>query len=393
MQPDIAALKEQFHRIFGPGRGTDRVRVVRAPGRVNLIGEHTDYNDGFVLPMAIEPEVRIACRSRNDGTVRLASTAFSGQVVEFSVQKKIQRNPHGAWDNYSRGVAAEMLAAGIPLVGMDALISNTLPVGGGLSSSAAVEVATARALLTLAGVDMDPSRIALLAQKAEHEYAGVPVGIMDQTIVAGGKAGHAMLLDCRDLTRRYVPIDTRELKVVIVNSMVKHELSEGEYGKRRQECAEGVRFFQRQNPGVKALRDVTTDEVEAAKGKLPDVIYRRCRHVVSENARTTEAATQLGHHNYEDVGQLMLESHRSLRDDYQVSAPELDFLVEQAMTVKGVYGARMTGGGFGGCIVTLAQPRAVDALREHLQNAYPKKFRKEPAVFATGATAGASVLE
>ena len=393
MQPDNAALKEQFHRIFGPGRGTDRVHVVRAPGRVNLIGEHTDYNDGFVLPMAIEPEVRIVCRSRNDGMVRLASTAFPGQVVEFSVQKKIQRNPHGAWDNYSRGVAAEMLGAGIPLVGMDALISNTLPVGGGLSSSAAVEVATARALLTLAGVDMDASRVALLAQKAEHEYAGVPVGIMDQTIVAGAKAGHAMLLDCRDLTKRYVPIDTRELKVVIVNSMVKHELSEGEYGKRRQECAEGVRFFQRQNPGVKALRDVTADEVEAARGKLPDVIYRRCRHVVTENARTTEAATQLGHHNYEDVGQLMQESHRSLRDDYQVSAPELDFLVEEAMTVKGVYGARMTGGGFGGCIVTLAQPRAVDPLREHLQNVYPRKFRREPTVFATGATAGASVIE
>jgi galactokinase len=393
MQPDHAALKEQFHRIFGPGRGTDRVHVVRAPGRVNLIGEHTDYNDGFVLPMAIEPEVRIVCRSRNDGVVRLASTAFPDQLVEFSVQKKIAPSPRGSWDNYSRGVAAEMLAAGIPLVGMDALISNTLPVGGGLSSSAAVEVATARALLTLSGSDMDPSRIALLAQKAEHEFAGVPVGIMDQTIVAGGKAGHAMLLDCRDLTKRYVPIDTRELKVVIVNSMVKHELSEGEYGKRRAECAEGVRFFQKSNPAVKALRDVTTAEVDAAEGRLPDVIFRRCRHVVTENARMTEAATQLGHHNYEDVGQLMLQSHASLRDDYEVSAPELDFLVEQAMRVKGVYGARMTGGGFGGCIVTLAQPRAVESLREHLQKTYPERFRKEPAVFATGATAGASVLE
>ena len=393
MQPDNAALKEQFHRIFGPGRGTDRVHVVRAPGRVNLIGEHTDYNDGFVFPMAIEPEVRIACRSRNDGVVRLASTAFPGETVEFSVQKKVQRNPHGAWDNYSRGVAAEMLAAGIPLVGMDALISNTLPVGGGLSSSAAVEVSTARALLTLSGVEMDPSRIALLCQKAEHEYAGVPVGIMDQTIVASAKAGHAMLLDCRDLTKQFVPIDTRELRVVIVNSMVKHELSEGEYGKRRAECAEGVKFFQRTSPEVKALRDVTSDEVEAAKGRLDDVIYRRCRHVVSENARTTEAATQLGHHNYEDVGQLMLQSHASLRDDYEVSAPELDFLVEEAMKVKGVYGARMTGGGFGGCIVAIVQPRAVDPLREHLQSAYPKKFRKEPTVFATTATGGASVLE
>jgi galactokinase len=286
-----------------------------------------------------------------------------------------------------------MIAAGIPLVGMDALFSNSLPVGGGLSSSAAIEVGTARALLTLSGVDMDPSRIALLCQKAEHEYAGVPVGIMDQTIVAAGKAGHAMLLDCRDLSKQYVPLDTRELRVVIVNSMVKHELSEGEYAKRRQQCAEAVRFFQREDPAVKALRDVSLPEVEAAEGKLPDVIFRRARHVVTENARTTEAATQLGHHNYEDFGKLMGESHRSLRDDYEVSSPELDFLVEQALTVRGVYGARMTGGGFGGCIVALTQPRAVDPLREHLKRVYPERFRKEPAVFATVATAGASVLE
>ena len=393
MQADNAALKEQFHRIFGPGRGADRVHVVRAPGRVNLIGEHTDYNDGFVLPMAIEPEVRIVCRSRDDGLVRLASTAFPGEVMEFSVQKKVTARPRGSWDNYSRGVVAEMLGAGIPLVGMDALISNTLPVGGGLSSSAAVEVATARALLTLSGVDMDPSRIALLAQKAEHEYAGVPVGIMDQTIVTSGKAGHAMLLDCRDLSKQFVPIDTRELRVVIVNSMVKHELSEGEYAKRRAECAEAVKFFQRQSPGVKALRDVTTAEVDAAKGKLPDVIWRRAKHVVTENGRTTQAATQLGHHNYEDVGQLMLQSHQSLRDDYEVSAPELDFLVAEAMKVKGVYGARMTGGGFGGCIVTIVQPRAVEPLRAHLQSTYPPRFRKEPAVIPTTATAGATVLE
>src|SRR3954462_8202077 len=188
-----ADLKAKFREVFGIGAedaAKMKIHVVRAPGRVNLIGEHTDYNDGFVLPMAIEPEVRVGCRSRNDGVVRLASTPFPGGTGEFSVQKKITKNPHGAWDNYSRGVAAEMLAAGIPLVGMDALISNTLPVGGGLSSSAAVEVATARALLTLSGVDMDPARIALLAQKAEHEYAGVPVGIMDQTIVASAKAGH-----------------------------------------------------------------------------------------------------------------------------------------------------------------------------------------------------------
>src|SRR4029079_983775 len=178
-------------------------------------------------------------------------------------------------------------------------------------------VGTARALLTLSGCDMDPGRIALLCQKAEHEYDGVPVGIMDQTIVAGGKAGHAMLLDCRDGTKQFVPMDNRELRVVIANSMVHHELSEGEYGKRRQQCEEGVRFFQKSNPSVKALRDVPAGEVEAAEGKLPDVICRLCRHVTSEIARTTEAATQLGHHNYEDVGQLMMQSHASLRDDYE----------------------------------------------------------------------------
>jgi galactokinase len=202
-----------------------------------------------------------------------------------------------------------------------------------------------------------------------------------------------MLLDCRDQSRQFVPLDTRELRVVIVNSMVRHELSEGEYGKRRQQCAEGVRFFQKSSPGVRALRDVTMADVEAAQGKLSDVIFRRCRHVVSEIARTTEAAAQLGRHNYEDFGELMGQSHRSLRDDYEVSAPELDYLVEQAITVRGVYGARMTGGGFGGCIVALAQPRAVDPLREHLQRTYPERFRKEPAVFVTVATAGASVLE
>src|SRR5665213_1360411 len=229
MQTAYAELREQFQKTFGAAMAEAAgVKIIRAPGRVNLIGEHTDYNDGFVLPMAIEPEVRLACRSRTDGLVRLASTAFPGQIVEFSVQKKIERG-EPKWANYSRGVAAELLAAGIPLVGMDALITNTLPVGGGLSSSAAVEVATGRALIALNGRTMQNDRLALLCQRAEHAYAGVPVGIMDQTIVASAKAGSAMLLDCRSMAKRYVTIDPNELRVVIVNSMVKHELTGGEY--------------------------------------------------------------------------------------------------------------------------------------------------------------------
>jgi galactokinase len=397
MEPSVADLHNLFFKTFGSGPmgtgPTHPVHIIRAPGRVNLIGEHTDYNDGFVFPMAIEPEVRIACRLRDDEMVRLASTAFEARIVEFSVQKHIERG-EPTWANYSKGVAAELEAAGIPLSGIDALISNTLPVGGGLSSSAAIEVATALALLTVTGLgDMDRGRLALLCQKAEHDFAGVPVGIMDQIAVAASKAGHAMLLDCRDLSKRFVPIDSRDLRVVIANSMVKHELTGGEYAERRRQCEEGVTFFQKEKPQVKALRDVTIAQLEAAKGSLSDLVYRRCRHVISENARTTEGAAELSRQNYERFGELMVQSHNSLRDDYQVSVPELDFLVERAMKTRGVYGARMTGGGFGGCIVALCQPRAVEPLTEDLTSSYQKRFNVRPTVFATTATEGSSVLE
>src|SRR5687768_517099 len=358
----VAAVKSSFAAVFGPG---GKIRVIRAPGRVNLIGEHTDYNDGFVFPMAIEPDVRIVCRGRDDAQVRLASTLFPGDVAEFSLQETITAGSP-KWANYSKGMAAELIDAGIPLVGMDAVISNTLPMGGGLSSSAALEVGTGLALLTLAGVEMDRGRLALLAQKAEHEYAGVPVGIMDQTIVASGKAGHAMLLDCRDLSKQFIPLDDREVKVVVVNSMVKHELTGGEYAERRRQCEAGVQFFREQNPEIKPRRAAPMPMAEPAEGNLDPAVFGGCRHAVGETARATEAAALLMRQDYEEAGQLMVRSHESLRDDYEVSIPELDFLSDQAMTVKGVYGARMTGGGFGGCIVALVQPRSVEPLTEHL---------------------------
>jgi galactokinase len=388
-------VKAQFLQVFGqlgdPASPAGKLHVVRAPGRVNLIGEHTDYNDGFVLPMAIEPEVKMVCRLRDDMRVRLASDAFRGQFAEFSLEQKITRG-EPAWANYSRGVAAELLDAGVPLTGMDALITNTLPVGGGLSSSAAIEVATACCFLALGGLDIDMQRLAIICQKAEHEYAGVPVGIMDQTAVIASRANHAMLLDCRDLSKQFVPIDAADVRIVIVNSMVKHELTGGEYAQRRRQCEEGVRFFQQTNPAVRALRDVAVKQVDDAAGKLDDVVFRRCRHVVSENARTTEAAKLLGRKEYDKVGQLMAASHKSLRDDYNVSIPELDFLSERAMAVEGVYGARMTGGGFGGCIVALAQPAAVGPLAEQIASAYHAKFGKTPMIFPTRAMPGASIL-
>jgi galactokinase len=386
---DTSALKAQFAQTFGSG---GRMHVVRSPGRVNLIGEHTDYNDGFVFPMAIEPHVLIACRGREDQKVRLASAAYPGQVVEFSVAGKITRG-EPAWANYCRGVAAELLGAGIPLVGMDAFYTNTLPLGGGLSSSAAMIVGTGLALLTLAGASMDPQRLALLAQKAEHDYAGVPVGIMDQTIIAVAKKGTAVLLDCRDLSKQFIPLDANELKVVIVNSMVKHELTGGEYAQRRKQCEQGVAFFRRANPEIKALRDVTMKQLDSAKGKLDDVVFRRCRHVIAENARTTDYATQLTRKNYEQAGELMLKSHQSLRNDYEVSTAELDYLVSESMKIKGVYGARMTGGGFGGSIVALVQPRGVDGYTQTISASYQKKFNITPEIFVTDPSDGARGLE
>jgi galactokinase len=392
MPSRYAELQEEFFKVFGGcADSANPVRMIRAPGRVNLIGEHTDYNDGFVLPMAIEPEVRIACRARNDGLIRLASSVFPGQIVEFSVQKKIEKG-EPKWANFSRGIAAELLRAGIPLAGMDALMTNTLPVGGGLSSSAAIEIGTGRALLAMVEQQLDGDRLALLAQRAEHEFAGVPVGIMDQMIVSTGKTGNAMLLDCRSLAKRFVPLDANELRVVIVNSMVKHELSGGEYAERRSQCEEGVEFFHVQNETVKALRDVTPGLVEEAKNALPEVVYRRCRHVVTENARALEAADLLEKRYYEQAGKLMCQSHISLRDDYEVSTPELDFLADEAMKSKGVYGARMTGGGFGGCIVALAQPRHVETLIANLTRSFSAKFGMEPAAFVTTATAGAGIV-
>lgn len=392
----VAELKDAFGRTFGatsPGDARPhRLRVVRAPGRVNLIGEHTDYNDGFVFPMAIEGQVLIVCRGRDDGRVRIASTTFPDQVVEFSVQHRIEPG-EPSWANYTRGVAQQLVSAGIPLVGMDALIDSTVPVGGGLSSSAAIEVATGVALLTLAGLDMDPQRLALVCQQAEHFFAGVPCGIMDQTIVAAGRAGHAMLLDCRDLSKQYIPLNSRELRVVIVNSMVKHALTGGEYAERREQCRQGVAHFNETDPQIKALRDVTLEQLQHAQPKLTPLVYRRCRHVITEIARTVRGADLLTQNNYDEFGRLMQESHASLRDDFEVSTPEIDFLVAEAMKVKGVYGARMTGGGFGGCIVALVQPRAVESLSQHLMQVYPAQFGLTPDIYVTTATAGAGTIE
>lgn len=394
LREGIAEARRQFDRLLPAtdAAASARLRVARAPGRVNLIGEHVDYNDGFVLPMAIDHHVLVLARPRRDSTVRLASTAFEGQVVEFDIARPIGR-AEPQWGNYARGMAAGLINAGIPLSGCDLLIANTLPVGGGLSSSAAILIGIGSALLAVGGHRVDPDRLALIAKEAEHAYAGVPCGIMDQTAVAGSRAGHAMLLDCRERTRHFVPIDPKELRVVIANTMIHHELADGEYERRVRSCQAAVDHFRAADPSVRTLRDVPLEQVARAQGALDPVTFRRARHVVSEIARARSAAELLGKRRYEEVGELMAQSHRSLRDDYEVSCPELDFLAERAASQKGVYGARMTGAGFGGCVVALVQPRACDAVIADLQGAYRQQFGITPTVFATGAAAGASILE
>ncbi len=398
-------LIEQLSQQFGPGGG---VQIVIAPGRVNLIGEHTDYNDGFVCPMAIEPHVLLACRPRTDGIVRIASTQFPGDVQEFSLREKIVPTAKPEqWINYVRGVAAELLAAGVPLVGMDCMLANTLPSGSGLSSSAALEMGTGRALLAVAGEEVDSVRLALLGQKAEHQFPQVKCGIMDQMIVACARAGHAMLLDCRSLERRFLPIDSRDLRVVITNSMHKHALAAHEdrltmpngttktgtpYNMRRLACETGVAAIAKRHPAVLALRDATMPMLDEARPMLNDLIYRRCRHVITENTRCEQFAELLTASRYDAAGALMLQSHISLRDDYEVSVEHLDTLVEIARAIKGVYGTRMTGAGFGGCTVSLVQPRAVDVFTSSIKQAYQAKYKLDPQVIVTTATDGARVV-
>lgn len=373
-----------FTSVFGPGLPP---RFVRAPGRVNLIGEHTDYNDGFVFPMAIAPEIRLAFRPRADGVVRFASTLRQGEFVEFRLADTLAPHPEPKhWSNYLMGPVHFLKLAGVPLVGIDALVDNTLPEGSGLSSSAALEVAVVRSMLLAAGQTMSYDRVALICQQAEHAFPKAPVGIMDMTASAGGRAGHAMLLDCRSLEVTHVPLAQADLRVVILNTRVQHSLAggAGEYAVRRRQCETAAQFF-----SAKSLRDVSLTAVLAAEKHLDPVVFRRARHVVTEIQRCLDAAAALRAGQYERTGELMLASHASLRDDYEVSCPELDFMSEQAMTVKGVYGARMTGGGFGGSAIALCQPRAVEPLTAHILAAYPKCFGKTPDILATPATDGA----
>jgi galactokinase len=380
---DYEALRSDFRSIYA-----SEPRLFSAPGRVNLIGEHTDYNDGFVLPMAIERRTAVAGNVRGDRKVRVRSTVVD-RAEEFDLDAPGPKR-RGSWLDYVEGTAQALEARGVRLRGADLLITTDVPSGSGLSSSAALEISVGLALAALA-TESPPSGIdlALAGQAAEHDYVGTMCGIMDQFISALGLKDHALLIDCRTLTPTPVPLDLPATSILICNTKVAHENASSEYNQRRRECMQGVDLLKVELPAIRALRDVTVSELERYEMRLPDPIRRRCRHVVTENDRTLAAATALSGNDLRTFGTLMIASHESLRRDYEVSCRELDLCVEQAVKVPGVYGARMTGGGFGGCTVNLVADHAIDELTRALETAFQARFGKKPDIFTTRAGAGA----
>ena len=359
-----------------------------APGRVNLIGEHTDYNDGFVLPFAIERSTLVAGAVRDDFKIVVRSLNLDA-AAEIDLSR--EGSPSKAWTDYVEGVARALVRRGVAVSGADLLIDSDVPAGAGLSSSAALKMSVGLALSRLAGGDVDRTVLALAGQEAEHRWVGTMCGIMDQMVVSRGRRDHALLIDCRTLDARPVPLVLGGYVILVCDSGVKHELATSGYNERRRACEEGAAMLSKARP-IKALRDVSEEEFARREHELPEPIRRRCRHVVGENQRTTDAAEALAAGDLARVGALMNASHASLRDDYEVSCSELDLLVETAQAQAGVLGARMTGGGFGGCTVNLVESARVPALEAALGAAYERTVGRRPVTFITRATDGAREL-
>ena len=361
----------------------------RAPGRVNLIGEHTDYNAGFVMPAAIDRSVFAQISPREDRKLQIISENFEDEVeIDLDDATLAARNH---WSDYPVGVAVMLERAGHRLRGARLQLRSDVPIGSGLSSSAAVEVATATALIGNSNIEVDRKELALLCQKAENEFVGARVGIMDQFVALFGEAERALMLDCRSLEYKLLPLPP-PVRLVVCNTMVKHALASSEYNTRRAQCEEGVKYLAQFIPNVTALRDVTYEQLEQYGRDLPDVIYRRCRHVITENARVLSAADALDQGELNRFGELMAESHRSLRDDYEVSSSELDLMVELATKVEGVYGARMTGGGFGGCTINLLNSDHVENFKRVVAEGYEQGTGLKPEIYICEASKGAEQI-
>lgn len=381
-------LKDKTRQIFKRHFGAAPTHFFQAPGRVNLIGEHTDYNDGFVLPCAINYHTVIAAEPRPDNRVSLVAADFGEQTSEFSLNGgEIQHDLAAPWSNYVRGVAWVLAQRGYALQGANLVIAGDVPQGAGLSSSASLEVAAGLTLTRMSGLALDLKTLALTGQQAENEFVGMRCGIMDQFIAALGQKDHALLIDCRSLDDRAVPIPTGTA-IIITNSNVKRGLVDSEYNTRRQECEAAAAHF-----GVPALRDVSPDVFALHVDELDERVAKRARHVITENVRTEAAAETLARGDLRAMGRLMAESHISMRDDFEITVPPIDALVEiigEVIADNG--GVRMTGGGFGGCVVALAPQELAPAIEAVIAEKYPRVSGLEATVYVCQASAGAGEL-
>ena len=408
---DHKKLSHQFKERFGNTPDF----IASAPGRVNLIGEHTDYNDGFVFPVAIDRYIHIVGSKRNDRQIHLHALDIN-ETCQFSLDTDANTDLPG-WSNYPKGVAhllqdLVLQDLGLRLNGMSALITGDVPIGAGLSSSAALEVASVLSFLSVCGLavtdtsteskyflanhsiellDIPATELAALCQRAENEYAGVQCGIMDPTISLLGKSDHALFLDCRSLEYRHVPLYLKDTLLVICNTNVKRELASSEYNNRRAECEKGVEILQKWKPDISSLRDVTLNDLKKYEAELPYITQKRCRYVITENARVENAVSALTRGDLDTFGHLMNASHEGLRDEYEVSCHELDILTEIAQNTDGVIGARMTGAGFGGCTVNLVKKDSVAQLNERVMTEYPKRTKTDPDIYVCNIGDGARI--
>jgi galactokinase len=380
-------IEERVTEIFRSFHGSGPELIVRAPGRVNLIGEHTDYNDGFVLPMAIDRAIWMALRPRDDGRVRLFSVDFD-ETVEFDLAG-LDHSGMG-WAEYVIGTAWALQGAGYRLAGWEGVVAGDVPVGAGLSSSAALELATARAFAAVSDLSWEPAQMALACQQAENEWVGLNCGVMDQMISAAGEAGHALLIDCRTLDSDAVPLPPG-VAVVVLDTATRRGLVDSAYNERQSQCEQAAALL-----GVAMLRDASLDDLEKQYTELPPLPHKRARHVISENARTLAAVAVMRRGadpgSGVALGRLMNESHASLRDDFEVSSEELNVMVALAQGQAGCLGARMTGAGFGGCAVALVRTESVDDFTVMIAREYEAKVGLEPAVYICQATGGAEVF-
>lgn len=384
METLINCVKDVFDLVFH----YMPTHIIQAPGRVNLIGEHTDYNDGFVLPCAINYQIVVAAAKREDNIIRVVSVDYGNQLDEFDISQPIKFDENKMWANYIRGVVKCLLSRGYIFNGADIVVTGNVPQGAGLSSSAALETVIGETIKTLYHLAISQTEIALNGQQAENEFVGCHCGIMDQLISAQGKKEHALLIDCRDLTTQTVSMP-KDITVMIINSNKKRELVGSEYNIRRAQCEQAAALF-----GVKALRDVTLDEFEKRSVELDSIVAKRARHVITENERTFLAAKALAEGDMPLIAELMAQSHQSMCDDFEITVPEIDTLVDivtQAIGKQG--GVRMTGGGFGGCVVVLVPQTLVDVVKRAVEQHYFALTGLKETIYVCQASGGASLVE